>query len=126
MEFGSLCLLILLYNNINMEECIFCKIVRKEIPKDFRYEDNLVVAFDDINPRADIHVLFVPKKHLETFESLTEADIKILSSIRAGINKYAQEVKLIGRGFKIVVYAGGAQTVNHLHFHLIGPIGLKV
>ena len=109
-----------------MENCVFCKIVRKEIPKEFDYEDENVVAFEDINPKAKIHILFVPKKHLNAFEDLTDADDKILSSVRKGIKDIADKAGLIGRGFKIVVFAGGAQTVEHLHFHLMGPTGLKV
>lgn len=107
-------------------DCIFCRIVNKEIPKDFRYEDDLVVGFDDIHPQADTHVLFVPRKHLDSFDLLTKKDDEILSSVRLGIEKIVREQKLNGKGYKVLVYAGGAQTVDHLHFHLIGPIGLKV
>ena len=107
-----------------MKDCIFCKIVRGEIPKDFRYEDNVIVAFDDIRPQADIHVLFTTRQHINAFESLK--DDKILSSVRAGMQKIVRETKLVGRGYKILVFAGGAQTIDHLHFHLIGPIGLRV
>lgn len=109
-----------------MNDCVFCKIVRGEIPKEFRFEDENIVAFDDINPKAEIHVLFVPKKHLEAFEALTDQDDKILSSVRAGIKKVAKSAQLLGKGYKIQVFAGGAQTVEHLHCHLLGPIGLKV
>ena len=109
-----------------MENCIFCKIVKGEIPKDFRYEDDLIVSFDDIHPQASTHVLFVPKKHLESFDFLTDEDEKILTSIRKGIQKISKETGLVGKGYKIQMYAGGAQTIDHLHFHLIGPVGLKV
>lgn len=105
-------------------DCVFCKIVRGEIPKDFRYEDDTIVAFDDIRPQADIHVLFTTRKHIDAFESLK--DDKILSSVRIGIQKIVSENKLVGRGYKILVFGGGAQTIEHLHFHLIGPIGLRV
>ena len=107
-----------------MNDCVFCKIVRKEIPKEFRYEDDVIVAFDDIRPQADIHVLFTPRKHIDAFESLK--DDKILASVRTGMQKVVRETKLVGRGYKILVFAGGAQIIDHLHFHLIGPIGLRV
>ena len=107
-----------------MEDCVFCKIVRGEIPKDFRYEDDTIVAFDDIRPQADIHVLFTTRQHINAFESLK--DDKILSSVRIGIQKIASENKLVGRGYKILVFGGGAQIIDHLHFHLIGPVGLQV
>ncbi|OGH18610.1 MAG: hypothetical protein A2868_02500 [Candidatus Levybacteria bacterium RIFCSPHIGHO2_01_FULL_40_15b] len=105
-------------------DCVFCKIVKREIPKEFRYEDDLIVAFDDIRPQADIHVLFATRKHIDAFESLK--DDRILSSVRIGIQKIASENKLVGRGYKIFVFGGGAQTIEHLHFHLIGPVGLQV
>lgn len=107
-----------------MSDCVFCKIISGEIPKKFRYKDDNVVAFDDIKPAAKTHIVFVPKKHIENFESLK--DDSILSSIRQGMQKIIDDNKLIGRGYKVVVNGGGAQIVNHLHFHLIGPIGLKV
>ncbi len=110
----------------NMKDCVFCKIVRGEIPKDFRYEDDLVIAFDDIHPQAKTHILLVPKKHLDSFDQLTDEDEKIFSSVRRAAEKVVKEAGLMGKGYKIQVFAGGAQTVDHLHFHLIGPIGLRV
>lgn len=107
-----------------MNNCVFCKIVKGEIQKEFRYQDEEIVAFDDIRPQADIHVLFAARKHIDAFESLK--DDKILSSVRIGIQKIVSENKLVGRGYKILVFGGGAQTIGHLHFHLIGPIGLRV
>jgi len=107
-----------------MNDCIFCKIVKGEIPKEFRYQDDLIVAFDDIKPVADTHVIFAPREHIVAFEDLTKDEI--LSSVRRGMQKIISDKKLIGRGYKILVNGGGAQIINHLHFHLIGPIGLKV
>ncbi len=107
-----------------MKDCIFCKIVSGQIPKKFRYENDLIVAFDDIRPQADIHVIFTSRRHIDAFESLK--DDKILASVRAGMQKVIEEEKLVGRGYKLVVFGGGAQTIDHLHFHLMGPVGLKV
>ena len=107
-----------------MKDCVFCKIVRGEIPKDFRYQDDVVVAFDDIRPQAETHVIFAPREHIDAFESFKND--AILSSVRIGMQKVIQETKLVGRGYKMLVFGGGAQTIDHLHFHLIGPVGLRV
>lgn len=107
-----------------MKDCIFCKIVSHKVPGNLRYEDDLVVAFDDIKPVAKIHVVFVPREHIANFESLKNDNI--FKSIRLGMQKIIKEKKLIGRGYKIIVNGGGAQVINHLHFHLIGPVGLRV
>ncbi len=105
-----------------MTDCIFCEIVKGEIPKDFRYKDANVVAFDDIHPVAKVHVLFIPKEHVNAFEDLNDDDV--LASIRRGIQKVVEQNDLVGKGYKIVVNGGGGQVINHLHFHLIGPTGL--
>lgn len=105
-------------------DCIFCKIVRGEIPKEFRFQDDLIVAFDDINPVAKTHVIFTPREHIKAFEELTND--AILSSVRKGIQKVVSDRQLVGVGYKILVNGGGAQIIDHLHFHLIGPIGLRV
>jgi histidine triad (HIT) family protein len=109
-----------------MKDCIFCKIIKKEIPKEFRYEDDNVVVFDDISPQAKVHVLIVSRKHIESFDFLTHNDEDILSSMRQAVHKIVKDKELIGKGYKIQLFAGGAQTVDHLHFHLLGPVGLKV
>lgn len=106
-----------------MENCLFCKIVEKKIPKEFRFEDEKILAFDDINPVASTHILFVPKTHIDSFDKLE--DDSILNSLRIGVQSLIGEKSLIGKGYKIVVNGGGAQVVNHLHFHLIGPIGFN-
>lgn len=79
------------------------------------------MGFDDINPVNETHILFIPKSHYDAFEKLD--DDMVMSSVRKGIQKLVKERVLIGKGYKIVVNGGGAQVINHLHFHLIGPIG---
>lgn len=106
-----------------MTDCIFCEIVKGEIPKDFRFKDENVVAFDDIHPVAKVHVLFISKAHIRAFEDLNDDDV--LSSIRHGIQKIVVQTDLVGKGYKIIVNGGGGQGINHLHFHLIGPTGLN-
>ncbi len=109
--------------NPQLTSCIFCEIVKGEIPKDFRYKDANVLAFDDIHPVAKVHVLFISKEHVDAFEKLTDDDI--LSSVRRGIQKVVEDTGLGDKGYKIIVNGGGGQVVNHLHFHLIGPTGLN-
>lgn len=104
-----------------MNNCIFCKIVRGELSKDFDYEDKNIVAFADINPVKPVHILLVPKKHFDDLYNLD--DPSILESMHKGVKKIIDDKKLMGRGFRIITNGGGAQLVNHLHFHLMGPIG---
>lgn len=101
-----------------MKDCIFCKIVKKEIPKEFAYEDDEIVAFDDIHPKTPVHLLIVPKKHIEDF---FHSDDDTIRSISHAIKKLIDKEKLMGRGYTLEVNGGGYQIVNHLHFHLMGP-----
>lgn len=102
------------------KKCIFCEIVNGNIPKDFEYQDESIVAFKDIHPVAPIHILLVPKKHIEEFYTLE--DYTILQAVHTVAKKLIKKNDLTLRGYKIEVNGGGAQLVNHLHFHLIGPV----
>lgn len=106
-----------------MRGCIFCKVIEGQLSSVKRYEDKHILAINDINPARPVHVLFIPKKHFEVFEELD--DDNVMSSIRKGIHQIVAEEGLVGKGYKIVVNGGGAQEINHLHFHLMGPIGLR-
>jgi len=101
--------------------CIFCKIISKEIPKEFTYEDSDVVAFPDIRPLKPVHILVMPKVHITDFMAL-END-RILTKLRKAIQKLVKDHKLEVKGFRIIINGGGAQIIDHLHFHLIGPMG---
>lgn len=103
-----------------MDDCIFCKIIRKEIPKDFEYESNKVVAFLDINPSADLHILIVPKEHIGGVEDLNESHGGLLSEIYKAVNKLVAKNNLQEDLYRIVANGGKAQHVPHLHFHLLG------
>lgn len=107
-----------------MGNCIFCKIAKHEIPKEFEYEDDEIMVFADIHPVASTHLLAVPKNHIEDFSDF--ADQKLHSKIIGVLQKMIDKKVLSGKGYKILVNGGGAQIINHLHFHLIGPIGLHV
>jgi histidine triad (HIT) family protein len=105
-----------------MSDCLFCGIVEKKIKGDVLYEDNSVVAFKDINPKAPVHILIIPRKHIATLSELSRADGEIVGDIFLVAAKLAQEQGVAQDGFRIVVNAGAdaGQTVFHLHFHLLG------
>lgn len=102
-------------------DCIFCKIANKDIPKEFSYEDDHIMVFPDIRPVKPIHLLIVPKKHIPDFTALAEDDL--LAKIRVSIQAMVKKLGLEKKGYKLVVNAGGAQMIDHLHVHLLGPMG---
>lgn len=104
-----------------MEDCIFCQIARHELPKEFTYEDEEVMAFPDIHPQKPTHVLVIPKKHIHDFTQLEDGEL--IDRIRRVLQTLVREFNLNHNGFKIVVNGGGAQEIDHLHFHLLGPTG---
>ncbi len=106
------------------EDCVFCKIVKGEIPSTKVYEDEDIIAFNDINPIAPIHILVVPKKHILSIMELE--DEKLLSHILKVIKQIAKEKGLDEKGFRIVTNIGkdGGQAVKHLHFHILGGMQL--
>lgn len=101
-------------------DCIFCKIIKKEIPKDFTLETDNIVVFLDINPSADRHLLIVPKEHLGGMKDLKVEHGKLLSEIYQVVNKLVSEYNLSDNLYRVVVNGGKAQHVPHLHFHLLG------
>ena len=113
-----------------MEDCIFCKIVKGEIPSKKIYEDDKVYAFYDISPEAPVHFLVIPKEHIASANMLNEENASVISHIFVVINKIVKELGIDESGYRIINNAGedGGQTVPHLHFHLIGKrkLGLKL
>ncbi|MBZ4670290.1 MAG: histidine triad family protein [Clostridiales bacterium] len=102
-------------------DCIFCKIVSGEIPSSKVYEDEKVLAFKDINPMAPVHILVIPKEHISGASEINESNSAVVAHIFEVAAKLAKDMKL-ENGFRIVTNCGpdAGQTVNHLHFHLIG------
>lgn len=102
--------------------CIFCKIVNKEIPSEIVYEDGDVLAFKDIRPIAPVHVLIIPKKHIESVNELAEDDVNLAGKTILVGKKIAQELQISQKGYKLLFRVGewGGQEVPHLHLHLIG------
>ena len=106
-----------------MTDCLFCKIADKEIPATVVYENEYVLAFNDINPKAHQHVLVIPKKHIPAFEHLTEQDNKeIMPNLLTAIKEIAKQLGISEEGYRVVNNCGenGGQTVGHIHFHLLG------
>lgn len=101
-------------------DCIFCKIINKEIPKEFNLETDNLVVFPDINPSADIHLLIVPKKHIGGISDLGKESGKLLEEIYEVVNKLVLENNLKDNLYRVVVNGGKSQHVPHLHFHLLG------
>lgn len=105
-----------------MSDCIFCKIANGEIPTDKIYEDEKVVAFYDIDPQSPVHFLVIPKEHISSIKEIDESNVSIISHIFLVIKKIATDNGLDEKGYRIVNNCGeyGGQTVNHLHFHILG------
>ena len=106
-----------------MEECIFCKIINKEIPSSIVYEDDEVLAFKDINPQAPVHIIAIQKKHVS---SVMETKKTIIADIFDAIQKIAKEQGIDKSGFRVITNCGkdAGQTVNHLHFHILAGANL--
>ena len=103
------------------ENCLFCRIIKGEIPSSKVYEDEEVLAFKDINPAAPIHVLVIPKKHITSLATMEDGDEKIISKIYKVINEIAEKQGFKEKGYRVIVNCGedGGQEVGHLHFHLL-------
>jgi histidine triad (HIT) family protein len=109
-----------------MSDTIFGKIIRREIPADIVYEDELVLAFRDVNPQAPVHILVIPKQPIESLSTVNPADQDILGHILLTISRVATQEGL-ANGYRVVSNVGsdGGQSVFHLHFHLLGKRALR-
>jgi histidine triad (HIT) family protein len=105
-----------------MADTIFQKIIDREIPADIVYEDDQCLAFRDVAPVAPTHVLVIPKKPIESIDALADEDAALLGHLWLTISNLASELQLAPDGYRVVVNCGqdGGQTVDHLHFHLLG------
>lgn len=103
-------------------QCIFCKIIKKEIPSEIVYEDDEVVAFEDIEPVAPVHLLIIPKKHIISVNHLDPEDCGLIGKLFLTSKKMAQKKGIAESGYRLVFNIGrdSGQTVDHLHLHLIG------
>jgi histidine triad (HIT) family protein len=102
--------------------CLFCEIAEKKRPAQLIYEDDLVIAFEDINPQAPVHCLIVPKKHIPTSLEIEAEDNELVGHLFQIGNKIAKDKGIAGRGFRLVMNCNSesGQTVFHIHLHILG------
>lgn len=105
-----------------MDDCIFCKIINKEVPSKIVYEDGQLLAFEDINPQAPVHILLIPKKHYASLNEISEDEQVVLSRCLWQARRIAIEKGIGTRGYRIVLNTApeSGQEVLHIHFHLLG------
>ncbi|HAA45907.1 MAG: histidine triad (HIT) protein [Halomonas sp. 54_146] len=103
-------------------DCLFCKIIKREIPADIVYEDDHVLAFNDISPQAPTHQLIIPKKHISTLNDIDETELATIGRLQFTAAKLAQEQGFAEDGYRVVMNCNemGGQTVYHIHMHLMG------
>lgn len=106
-----------------MENCIFCKIIKKEMPAKIEYEDDQVMAFWDIKPATPTHILIVPKEHIQSANYLKEKNKELVGKLILVAVDLAKKKKIDQKGYRLVVNTGpwAGQIINHLHLHLLGP-----
>jgi len=105
-----------------MKKCLFCQIANREIPADVTYEDKLVTAFKDISPKAPVHILVVPKKHIESVDHIDPKDQELIGHMIMIAQKIARDQKIADAGYRLVfnVKKNGGQFVDHIHLHILG------
>lgn len=108
-------------------DCIFCKIINKEIKSKIVYEDEEILAFEDIAPQAPVHIVVIPKKHISKITEIEKEDEALIGKIYTVINKIAKEKDIAEDGFRVIINCGenGGQEVKHIHFHLLGGTKLR-
>ena len=105
-----------------MNDCLFCKIVSKEIPSDMVYQDEFITIFKDINPAAPVHLLVIPNRHIPSVQSMNKEDELLIGKLFSGAKKAAEEAGIGETGYRLIVNNGpdGRQEIFHLHMHLLG------
>ena len=105
-----------------MKNCLFCKIVNSEIPAEIVYENERILAFNDINPQAPVHILFIPKIHIATLNDLQQHDQKLLGELIYNATIVAKSLDIAKEGYRtgFNCNSAGGQTVYHIHLHLLG------
>lgn len=105
-----------------MTDCLFCKIITGEIPSNKIYEDEKVYAFTDIDPKAPVHILVIPKKHIQSILQVKAEDMEYIGAMVCAAQQIAKDQNIAEEGFRTVFNTGenGGQTVPHLHMHILG------
>lgn len=108
-----------------VKECIFCKIVKKELPATYYFESKDVIAIKNIRPVTPIHILIMPSKHIEEMFKIDDQDKVIIGEMAQVLKQIIAEFKLENKGYRLVANGGGANEIKHLHWHLMGPISIS-
>lgn len=110
-----------------MKDCIFCKIIEKTLPAEIVFENEEVLAFKTIQPMAPIHILVVPKKHIDSIDHLENDDLEIAGKLILTARDLARDLNISEKGYKLIFNVGdhGGQEVYHLHLHILGGAKLK-
>jgi len=105
-----------------MSDCIFCQIEGKQIPAKLVYEDSEVIAFNDLHPQAPVHVLVVPRKHINTLNDAKEGDTRLLGRLLYAAARVARDRGIAESGYRVVINVnrGAGQVIFHLHLHVMG------
>lgn len=105
-----------------MQDCLFCKIIKGDVPSKKVYENDYVYAFEDIHPVAPVHVLVIPKIHISNLNEVNDENVKYISEIFKSIKEIALKCNIDKTGYRVISNCGedGGQVVGHLHFHLLG------
>ena len=105
-----------------MDNCLFCKIINGEITATKIYENEHIIAFNDIDPKAPIHILVIPKKHIRSINELNSSDINLAGEIILAAKKIAKDQGVDSKGFRVIFNTNddGGQTVYHIHMHIMG------
>lgn len=116
--------------DLNNQDCIFCKIAKKEIKSNIVFENEYVLAFQDINPVTPIHILVIPKIHIESVNDVTRQNSEYISKIFEAIPAIVKEANIFNDGYRVITNIGenGGQLVKHMHFHILGgkKLGPKI
>ncbi|MFA6184369.1 MAG: histidine triad nucleotide-binding protein [Parcubacteria group bacterium] len=108
-------------------DCIFCKIIKKEVVSEVVFEDEIFVAFKTIAPMAPVHVLIVPKKHIVSVDKLEDSDLELAGKLILTARNLARDLNVSEKGYKLIFHTGkhGEQEIEHLHLHLLGGAKMK-
>ena len=108
-------------------DCLFCKIINGDIPADIVYQDDDVLGFNDVNPQAPTHILFIPKKHIATVNDLKTNDAELIGKLYLAAKKVATDNGFADQGYRLVMNcnAGAGQTVFHIHLHMLAERSLS-
>ncbi|MBN1350760.1 histidine triad nucleotide-binding protein [candidate division KSB1 bacterium] len=109
-----------------MTDCIFCRLIKGELPSDIVYRDDDVIAFRDIDPKAPVHILIIPLKHIRTVNDLSPADQMLVGKMILIAQKIAEQERIDQRGYRLIFNCNrdGGQAVYHIHLHLLGGRGM--